>query len=75
MTGTLYGALLHALTSEGNRPLRRLVRGNGDSGYGFREARAAGAQRFGAHLLYGAATALAFELLAEWRKRRMGQDA
>lgn len=70
MTGTLYAALLHALSAEGGRPVRRLVRRSGNGYEGTQ-----GAGRLGVHLLYGVATALAFELLAEWRKRRMGSDA
>jgi hypothetical protein len=65
MTGTLYGALLHTLTADNGRPLIGLLRGNG----GKDGARTAAAQRLGIHLAYGVVTALAFELLAEWRKR------
>jgi hypothetical protein len=66
MTGTLYGALLHLLSAEGGRPLVGLLRGDaGRYGDGTQAA-----QRLGVHLAYGFVTALAFELLAEWRKRR-----
>jgi hypothetical protein len=67
MNGTMSGAILHALTSEGARSAHGLL----ESGRYPPAARAA-AQRLGMHLLLGALAAFAFELLAvaERRSRR-----
>ncbi|HEU4620141.1 MAG TPA: hypothetical protein VFV10_19045 [Gammaproteobacteria bacterium] len=64
-SGALYGALLHAFNADGGRSVLGMIRGNGRSA----GARSAAAQRLGVHLLYGTATALAFGLLSEWRRR------